>query len=426
VAPWRWTVAFLELSMLSVSLPSWATTFEVKSTTLLQARSLLKEGEEQTVIPIIEVVDFDARQLHGPFFDNLSLRLSAWGRIDPPQHVGQLGNGADLDLAYLSGSLWSDHLKIQLGRFFAVGGAARVTHLDGGVFDADLFYGIGVSAWGGLPVVARFAAAKGDVVAGARLYYRASLDTEIAASFEQLWDHGETARRQVGIDARTVIKGVTLSGFGLWSLVDSRLAEADISATWNPFRPFSATLEVRRTAPDLFLPRTSILSVFASDSHDEAGASVSWRAGYGLTFFVQYHYLRYAAEGSVEDLSGEDGHEAVARITWNAPVPVTLGLSGRYLDAPSNGCFEGRLFGMWRLGHGLSATFDLDSTQLREAVNGRRDSFTSSLSLAWVINSSWMATLTGLASVTPYFDSRLEGVAKLVYNFSTRSSEERP
>jgi hypothetical protein len=243
-----------------------------------------------------------------------------------------------------------------------------------------------------------------------------------------MWDHGYTARQVAGLDGRYVLKGVTVGALGMWSIIDQRLAEADLSASWQPLDELQASLEVRRTAPDLFLPRTSILSVFAADTHDEFGGSLYFRPCRCLAFYGDYHYLRYGAEGGLVGvgLDAQSGHQASVKATWYARFGLTLGLQGRFLTAPYNGYWEGRLFGSWRATRALTAVIDLDAYWFQNPINGHSESYLGSFSLTYTLSPSWMAALTGLASVTPFFESRFEGVAKLVYNFSTRAREVQP
>ena len=59
-------------------------------------------------------------------------------------------------------------------------------------------------------------------------------------------------------------------------------------------------------------------------------------------------------------------------------------------------------------------------------MNDRQQSYVAMASATWDFSPSWTAALTGLASSTPFFQSRFEGYAKLVYNFSTRVREVIP
>ncbi|MBI5542926.1 MAG: hypothetical protein HY901_03495 [Deltaproteobacteria bacterium] len=377
---------------------------------------------------MIERVGLDARKIGNPLFQDLSLHVSAWGRVTPAQAPTRLGTAADLDLAFLSGQLFDRRLSLKLGRHVVFGGVARARQIDGASFGLRIVQGFGMSAYGGLPVFPRFAVGRGDAVVGGRLYYRASIDAEIGASVLQLWDGGATAQQLAGMDLRLVIRSLTLGASGAWSLIDSRLAEADVAATWQAVDSLQASIGVRRTAPDLFLSRTSILSVFASETRDGLGGSLSWQPAPNLSLLGEYHCLRFGAQSGSEgaDLPSEGGNEALVRASVLALQGLTVGVQGRWLDTPSNGYVEGRIFSQWRILARLSTALDLDAFRFRDPINGHRNSYVASLSATWTFAPSWMATVSGLASVTPYFETRFEGVAKLVYRFSTRTREVLP
>ncbi len=387
---------------------------DVSSMTLIQGRS--DPGQERTVAPIVEQLGVLARDIPNPVVSDLKLCLSAWGRLDPAEESARLGKAADLDLGYLSGSLLDRAVTFTLGRQMAFGGARRAAQIDGLSAEATVFKGLGVSVYGGTPVVPRFASALGDAVFGGRAFYRPSPDAQVGASFYELLDHGNLARQEAGLDGRWMLGRVTLSGFGAFALTDGRVSQANLDAEVQATNALWAHVNIGRTAPDLFISRTSIFSVFAADSRDEVGGGLSLRSA-RWRVLGEYHFLLYDAEAAD---APRNGHEAMARATYRASASSSVGVETRALLAPVNGYLEGRIFGTQRLAELIALTLDLDAYHLQSPINGDRNSYVASLSGTYSIAPSWLVALTGLASVTPYFEHRYEALGKLVYNFSTR------
>lgn len=416
--------ALLALALLAGGGSALAATLDARSMTLVQGRAEPADGEVRTVVPIIEIVTLNASEIANPVAEDLAFTFEGWGRLNLAEEKSRIDDAADLNLAYLSGRLLDKKLGLKVGRHMVFGGAARSTQIDGASADVRIWKGIGASAYGGLPVIPRFAVANGDAVAGGRVFYRYSPDAEIGASFIQVWDDGDTGRQDAGVDFRYLpIRTVTIGGLGMWSIYENRLSEADLRVDWQPRETWQIWGNVRRTAPDLFLSRTSIFSVFTDEKRDEAGGGIYVRPIQPLRAWASYNYLRFFTK----DIGGsENGHQAVLRGSWDFGKFTTVGVQGRLLRAPVNGYFEERVFAVQRFTDALYATVDLDAYQFENSINGEKQSYVASASAVYNVTPEWMAAVTGLASVTPFFDNRFEVLAKLVYNFSTHQREVTP
>ena len=397
-----------------------AATVEASSTTLLAGRPDLRLGEVHTALPIVEQVGLSASNFDLPVVDDLKLRVSGWGRLDAADTKALAG---DFEIAFLQGRLLSRRLTLSLGRHVVTGGAARFTHLDGASADLRIGGGIGFAAYGGAPVIPRFARAQGDAIYGGRLYWRGSMESEVGASFVQVLDHGRTARMDAGLDARVrVMNGLSFGGFGLWSLAESRLAEVDVGPTWVVNEKLQARLQYRRTAPDLFLPRSSIFSVFAEMQRDEVGGDVSYQVNPYTGLFADYHSVWPG---------GGRGDDATLRATFRSDPSSTAVFGGqvRLLRMPTSGYVEGRLFGSYRPMDKLTVALDLDGYQFLEDIAGYpgiRTTFTAALTGAYQFLPGWLAVLSGTGGTTVQMQSRFELLAKLVYNFPTTTSGRTP
>jgi hypothetical protein len=188
------------------------------------------------------------------------------------------------------------------------------------------------------------------------------------------------------------------------------MAEADAAANWSPCRYLDVTGDYRRTAPDLFLPRYSIFSVFAQETRDEFGGFVSVRPWLRrLDLQGDFH--------QVHDASGwgwNTGGKATLRLGSGGG--TRLGVESRRLRIPGGGYLMGRAFGWQVVTTKIRVVADFDVYDLDQPLNGQNRSFFGSGSLVYDVAPAWRAVLTGMDNVTPYATHQIEGLLKIVYD----------
>jgi hypothetical protein len=430
-----WSAVAAATLVATLGIRAGAEVLDASSTTLVDGRADPRDGVVRTAVPAYELVSVRASGLRVPGVDDMNVVISGWGAIElADREEGKRGLG-DLDVAFAEGKLLHRRVVVRLGRQLLMSGAGRNLAFDGLAVTAMPLRWAGVSAQGGVPVTPRFAASRGDALVAGRLFVRPAFGTEAGLSFLQVLDHGEIARRDLALDARFVPSQawpVWLTGFALVSLPDERLGEANVSASAQLGLRLEVTGEYRRTAPDIFLPRNSIFSVFSQESHDEAGGFVYLRIVPRLRLQADYHVI---VDG---DGTGQD---ATAKLTGTlCEGRATLGAESRRLDLPSgstaayatgaspglatgasgaSGYTTARAFGVVRLTPVVIATADAAIYFFAGDVNGERRSYNAAATLAWSFHPRWRAVLTGIGSVTPFAEERFEGMAKLVYQLST-------
>ncbi len=419
----------LALLLVAAAAPAGADTIDATSTTLLAGHADERDGRTYTVVPAYEMVSLLASDLQVPYVDDLRIQLSGWGMAafgtpgDNQDNCkfanASLGDNAcvsgDLDLGYIEGKLAHRRITVRIGRQFITGGAARMTQMDGLDAEVKLYRGLGLQAYGGVPVTPRFSTSRGDALAGGRLFYRQSVTTEAGASAIYVLGQGVAAREDAALDARwSPIRQLTFTGYWLYSLYEMRTAEGTAAITAQPWRIFDITAEFRRVAPDLFLPRNSILSVFAQETRDEAGVWFSVTPRPRVRLYGDYHL--------VLDDSGT-GHQGGVKASIGTGNQGTVGAETRVVHLPDKGYLEGRVYGIQRLGDKISVTLDVDGLLLERALNGQDWSLTATATVGWDFSPGWHAVLTAMGDVDPFVNGRLEAMAKLVYNYSTRFHE---
>jgi hypothetical protein len=406
------------LLLILVAASARAQTIDAAVSTLVAGHADPRDGRVYTVVPIYESVSATVRDVRVRGFDDLRLVVAAWGELafGSPREGTITG---DIDIGYIEGKVLGRRLEVRLGRQLVFGGAARVLPLDGAQLTVRIFRGVGVTVYGGVPVTPRFSDSRGDAAAGARAFYRPRFDTELGISFVHVEDKGRAGRQDLSADARwQPVADLALSGYAVLSTVEKRLAEADLAATWQPrwVRHLDVRVDYRRTAPDLFLPRSSILSVFALETRDEAGGYVDWAPLPRLRLAADYH--------AIVDDAGV-GHRGGGRATLRLgpALETAIGVEARALKLPEQGYVQARLFAIERFLPTVTLTLDLDVYKLDKPVNGRDLSLTGAATLGWAFKRGWSAVVAALADSTPLVERRVEVMAKLVWNQTFRVHE---
>jgi hypothetical protein len=440
------TKSRLRLAILAAALGSAgaarADTVQANATTLLIGRQDFRDGALQRATPLYELLNVVASDVKTPFSDDLEVALSTWGSIDLGERRfwqnGALVNTdytGDVNVGYVRAAFLDRHLSLRVGRQMVADGVARMVQLDGAEARLDLPAGFGLQGYVGAPVAPRFAGRGGELVVGniravfatgGRLSWRFADLLTVGASVGIANDRdGEASRRDAGVDFRIVpFHFLVLTGQGFWSLSESRIGEAVIAATVEPVKHVEVTADFRHVEPDLFLPRTSILSVFAADKRNDIGGAVHWGILRDTSLDADYHYLiedardaSRADNPSAADIPSDHGHWARAKGTTHpGGTDSTVGVELSLLKHPENGYKLARLFG----GHDfhvlpVNITLDLLGYFFDRDVNGQPRSLTATGTVAYQFARAWKAALAGTAGTTPYLERQFEIMAKLVY-----------
>jgi hypothetical protein len=417
-------------------------TVEVTSTTLLTVGQQTRGGaagvspDLVTVAPAFEILSITASEVTNPLVEDLRIVVSTWGSVelaDLRWDNGTTGEiTGDVQLLYAQGRLWDRRVTLRLGRTHVMSGAARAIQLDGGEVIALLPAGVKVQAYAGSPVAQRFASRSGlrswnpqggDLAYGGRLGWSWGLagfpgrgvDAGVSAAFV---DEGDAVRQDLGADFRVMPNGkLQVFGYALYALPAERFAEANLLATYRASRRLFVTADWRYTAPDLFLPRTSILSVFSDEERNDVGAGAQYELGRGLAVGADYHAVLEPGEGGDTSF----GSDLKANASWKRG-PATAGLEVGWLDAFENGYTSGRLWGRREFGK-LFAAADVVGHAFRRKVNGEDLAITGQLTGGIDLARGLSAVVSGRAGVTPFLEQTYDAMVKLVYNQTYRAKE---
>ena len=394
---------------------------DASSTTVLRLKPDWQAGDTRTGFWGTELVGLSVRGIEMSGVDDLRIQLSAWGQLASLGHPAGTGNGttADIDLLYLQGSLFHRHLNLTIGRQIVSGGAARVLQLDGVDATVAIDKGFGVTGYVGSPVVSRFDYPVGELAFGGRAYWRPSYGSEIGLSFIEILSGSVLARQDLGADGRWVIlPTLAATASGIFSIQETRFADADLSVTWQALPTLELFVKGQHTSPDLYLPLTSLFSVFANINNDAVGGGASWQALPRLTLYGEYK--RLWVDG------GTKGDEAELRVTYRLTRKALVGADARFLFIPVNGATDLRAWVLYPVIPRLKLSADLDWTILQNPINQGESAFVATGSASWAIGSGWNLMVSGSAGTTPFLQTRYTATARIGYDFSTRNAKGSP
>ncbi|TMA71322.1 MAG: hypothetical protein E6J67_23120 [Deltaproteobacteria bacterium] len=381
------------------------------ATTLFDSRPYVRNGGYQES-PIYESFALTARgeSDRDAWLQDLRVVARGWGRLTLGPPFDDRRTTGDVDSLFVEGRVLQRHLLLRVGRQLAVGGAIRATQLDGIAADGVLTNGVGAQVWTGVPVQPRFDHfERGNFLTGGRIFWRRSFDSEVGASFVYALRRGYVGREDVALDGSwTPQRAVTVSGLVQWSIVEERLAEARLQALWQLNPKLQLVADVQRTAPDLFVDRSSIFAVFSEERRDEVGGEIVYRLLQPLSLEADWHWLK---------LEGGHGHRAGARATFRTVRDASYGAEVRLITEPDNGYKLARVFAIRRLPRNVTITVDLDAYWLEREINATKRSFVATFTGGWAFAQAWEAMIAGSFGTTPYFERRTEAIARLVYHF---------
>lgn len=378
------------------------------ATTLFDSRPYTRDGGHLDN-SLYEQFALSARADGADWLTDMRIVARGWGRLTIGTSFDEKTGAGDLDSLFFEGRILKRHLLLRVGRQLVTGGAVRATQFDGITADGVIMNGFGAQAWAGVPTQVRFSQASGDFLGGGRAFWRKAFDSEVGVSYVYALRKGYLARSDLAIDASyTPIRALTLSGLGQWSLEEGRLAEGRIQGLWQFDRKLQFVADIQRTAPDLFLDRSSIFAVFSEERRDEAGLEAVYRLIDPVSLEADAHLL------SVE---GGEGFRGGARGTYRTPTGNSYGTEVRFLYQPDNGYTLARIFGIRRLPRNITITLDLDAYFMQKEIRGSKSSFVATGTGGWAFLPNWDATLALALGSTPYFETRTEIIARVTYRF---------
>lgn len=299
------------------------------STTMAQMwKQDIPDFDKSTYAPVTQFLGIDATKIGT---EALSLHIFGWGRADLADQSMPGGKTSGyLSSAYLQYRFPTANAEIKAGRI-SINQGVGFEQIDGVSAKADLIGGFAVSAFGGRPVWFKVQDAysqqdyefQRDVIAGARISWRAPKFGEIGVSYLQ---DGTTAakdlpipsdvdysRRQVGFDLK--IAPVAAFDFSGRTVLDvakhpevlpghptpSKIAEHDYSVTVKAIEKLTFAASYVERNFFAFFAGTNMPSLFRQDERDKFKAtagSVTWGSVAAIQVTADYKHTQRETYGA--------------------------------------------------------------------------------------------------------------------------------
>jgi hypothetical protein len=271
-----------------------------------------------------------------------------------------------------------------------------------------------VEAFGGLPVVPRFATRSYDWLVGGRVAQRIANTATLGVSYVQRREDGEIANEEVGADLSAApARWLDLAALGSYDVTSPGLAEARASAAarkgdWR-FELFGSQL-----SPGRLLPATSLFSVLGDLPSLTIGATVRWRAAPRLDLL---------ASGAGQDVAAGVGGNGWLRATLKLDDrgAASLGLEVRRTDIPGAEWTGVRAIGALPLGKGFRYSSEIEIV-VPDDPDGRGAAWPWGLSaLTWRSPDGWELAGAVEASSTPQQRYEADALVRLSYALASAS-----
>jgi hypothetical protein len=400
--------------------------------------------EDETLVPIYEYASLRVQRVDAPWGrDSLDLRLSGWGSADMADVSAERRLTGDLMEASATARFGPAH--VTLGRQLAQGGPVQVTRFDGIAFGIHPEAGLGLEGYGGLSVRPRFrqrreyvllgsatdsllrqpnalpdTSATDGWMAGGRASYSIPDTLDLGASFQERHERGELDRRWGAGDVRlSPMDEVVLGGLGTIDLDGGHLVEARGFADVEPTKNLTATAELLRTSPALFLSRGSVLSVFSLDTVTEAGGELSYRLTPAWTLAANGYYQWFTDESTGYRVGGR------ARVRLSPEVVTQVKYSRVGEEDLGYHAVRGSL--SFDLSRAWTATTALQHYLYDAAIRGVDNSSYGSATLEFGLpEEAWRVMVGGTATRSPYATFEAEGIARLSIDLDNTQGGRQP
>lgn len=404
-----------------------------RSTTLVHGYVRPGDADVGAYLLFSELLEVRTQDLGLP---GLHLNASFWGRADALDLEDTHRVTGDLNTLFVryeapaEGPMKVLHgLQLTVGRQFVALGPTLLSPVDGGLahylhpsgFELALFGGaptgirLDTMAW---PTLADAYSRDLDWLVGGRVGYVNLGFLSGGASYIYRSTGDLTAESDLGVDVTaSPLSFLDISGLATLSLEALRMKEARGTLGVRPLSALSVVAGYRFSSPDLWVPRSSIFSVFSEETFQEAFVEARYRVGrtvtldgaYGRRFYAAPELDpegRAAASGGVGEPGGANRASARASYRHLAGARAMAEVERvEMLDNASNRLRVAGSLPFALAGQAVQVVVDLDAMVLDEPLRGSRFSFVGGGYLKVPVVSGLTLLAGGSGGTTPLLRS---------------------
>jgi hypothetical protein len=404
---------FLLVIIFFASISAHAADITGTSNTYLRASETVDGGK---LLPLYEYLDLSVQN---PGTQPVSIHLGGWLRYDLREaSFGEERNNGALSYGYVSYRGKARNAVVNLGRVMVFEGVAA-ERVDGIYARTDVMGGLGISAFGGVPVETSIDLPGSNTIYGGRISHQDTGLYTIGLSYLKEEKNSETFRQEAGVDLWIKpVNKVELSGRSSFNTQTTGWMENSYFLMLGPFDKLRVNTEASWISyEDYFAATTNNafkLSPGGPLDPKEKLNILGPELFYAINnnWSVSADYKQYAYE-----IAGKAGYYG-ARATYNMPASYSAGISLHKMDGDTNRLKydEYRIYAAKRMARADIAV-DLLDVKYKEAINNVSDAYSATLAAGYETTKDLKLGADLEYSKNPDFDEDVRIFVKLIYRF---------
>ena len=410
-------ILFSLILILAVTMPAFGQQISGSSTTMPYYWSDSVMGKDYSYLALYQFTQVGAYDVGVPGMDFV---FSGWGRLDSLEsydHENEAAGDGELQTVYFRWRQEEDIFDVTLGRSFIYMGPV-LERIDGISTKIEVFPGIGVEAFGGIPVVSDVGDREDDYGFGTRVFAGYGRYFNFGISGASFMEKSDPDRRRLGGDLTLCpVYWFQLFGHGYYDQLYNALYDASGTMIFRPVGDLKLLGQFEHVMPSAFLGMGSIFSVFSYDKISRINSQVSYVIKRRVSLLGEYNHYIYDSTDPANRYGGAIG------VLWGERRADTFNIGLYNLDREDNGYLELRGYFMQSLGSKLFCTLDAVGYKLDEKLYGVDQGFYSTGSLGWHIIEALDLQISGFYGFSPFYEEDFRGLLKLSHNFDFRFGE---
>jgi hypothetical protein len=399
------------------SVNAHAVDYDVQSRTYFQIR---ENADDDRLLPLHEYLDLDVNNIADK---EISFHVGGWFRQDlnDNESFNERSSESDLQYGYVSFERRKVNGYLHLGRVPVYEGVATEL-VDGVALGTDLFKGLDISAYGGVPVETDFDERDGDSIYGGRVSHRFKDMYELGVSYLKEDNDGSDFREEAGVDVWLMpVNKLDITGRSIYNVDSEDWMEHAYYLTLGPFGAVRFGGEATWISyEDYFYAADSSAFIFRPDVLDaeEEVFILGGNVELGLTDKLSLggDYKNYAYD--IADSADYYG----ASIKYTDLTSAGAGASIHRMDGQIDRLKynEYRIY-VYKKVKKVDATLDLFDVQYDEEINGVEHAYTGVVAVGYEPFRSLRLACDLSYSENPEFEEDVRAQFKLIYRFQKRS-----
>ena len=367
------------------------------------------------LLPLYEYLDLSVQN---PGTESVSVHLGGWLRYDLRDDSFGKKKNSDLQYGYVGYRAKTRNAAVNLGRVMVFEGVAT-ERVDGIYARTDVMGGLGISAFGGVPVETNTNLPGNDTIYGGRISHQYADLYTIGLSYLKEEKNSVTFRQEAGVDLWIKpVNKVELSGRSSYNTQTTGWMENTYYLMLGPFDKLRVNAEASWINYEHYFAATTNNAFKLSpggpldpkEKLNILGPELFYAINNNWAVSADYKQYKY-------DIAGTAGYYG-ARATYNMPKSYSAGISLHKMDGDTDRLQynEYRIYAAKRMAKADIAV-DLLDVKYKEAINNVSDAYSATLAAGYEMTMKVKLGADLEYSKNPDFDKDVRIFLKLIYRF---------